>query len=131
MSKDFSHVLQSCHELTIWLSNLIDHQPYAQRVQLSTTLEPVFSDVAEQVLRASYTDVRLCTALQLSIERLLVFKGLLSAAFERKHLAAYQYHEGLCAINGLKGKLSQWLQAVSSNRRAVCTMKSKPTQMIA
>ena len=103
-------VVQSCHEVILWLIPQLDKFPRVRRFTLGERLETGLIEVLELLVEAAYTRNK-DTPLRRANLRLEVVRHLWRLAHELKVLAIRQYEHGAALIDDLGRQIGGWLRS--------------------
>lgn len=103
-------VVQSCHEVLLWLIPQLDKFPRVRRFTLGERLETGLIEVLELLVEAAYTRNK-DTPLRRANLRLEVVRHLWRLAHELKVMATRQYEHGARLIDDLGRQIGGWLRS--------------------
>ena len=103
-------VVQSCHELLLWLIPQLDKFPRARRFTLGERIETGLLEVLELLVEAAYTRNK-DTSLRRANLKLEVVRHLWRLAHELKVTATRQYEHGARLLDDLGRQIGGWLRS--------------------
>ncbi|MDC8449326.1 MAG: diversity-generating retroelement protein Avd [Nitrospira sp.] len=103
-------VVQSCHEVILWLIPQLDKFPRVRRFTLGERLETGLIEVLELLVEAAYTRNKEMP-LQRANLRLEVVRHLWRLTYELKVMATRQYEHGARLIDDLGRQIGGWLRS--------------------
>ena len=103
-------VVESCHELLLWLIPQLDGFPRNRRFTLGERLESTLIQVLELLVQAAYSrDKR--TPLALAKSRLAVVRHLWRLSFQLQVVSLRRYEYGAGLIDGVGRQVGGWLRS--------------------
>ncbi|WP_295586547.1 diversity-generating retroelement protein Avd [uncultured Lamprocystis sp.] len=103
-------VVESCHELLLWLIPQLDGFPRNRRFTLGERLESTLIQVLELLVQAAYSrDKR--TPLALANSRLAVVRHLWRLSFQLQVVSLRRYEYGAGLIDGVGRQVGGWLRS--------------------
>jgi hypothetical protein len=112
MAASVPQVVQSCHELLLWMIPQVDKFPRVRRFTLGERLEGGLLDVLELLVEAAYTRNKE-TPLRRANLRLEVVRHLWRLAHELKAIAIRQYEYGAKLMDELGRQIGGWLRSTA------------------
>ncbi len=113
MASSVPQVVQSCHDLLLWLIPQIDKFPRSRRFTLGERLETGLLDVLELLVDVAYSRNKE-TSLKRANLRLEMVRHLWRLAHELKVMATRQYEHGAKLLDDLGRQIGGWLRSQES-----------------
>jgi len=103
-------VVQTCHELLLWLIPQLDKFPRVRRFTLSERLENGLLEVLELLVEAAYSRDNRAILIRTN-RRLEMIRHLWRLAFELEVIGSRRYEYGAKLVDGLGRQVGGWLRA--------------------
>ena len=115
MAASVPQVVQSCHELLLWMIPHLDKFPRLRRFTLGEKLEAILLDVLELLVEAAYTRNKESPLRRANL-RLEVARHLWRLAYELKAVAIRQYEHGAKLMDELGRQVGGWLRSTGQSQ---------------
>ena len=105
-------VVESCHQLLLWIIPHLNKFPRNHRFTLGERLESALIEVLELLVDAAYSKQKQAILTQAN-RRLAVCRHLWRLCLELKIIPMNRYEHGSKLIDGIGGQVGNWLKSRS------------------
>jgi len=110
MAATTPQVVESCHQLLLWIIPHLNKFPREHRFTLGERLESALIEVLELLVDAAYSSDKRSQLLQAN-RRLAVCRHLWRLCLELKIIRMKSYEHGAKLIDGIGGQVGNWLKS--------------------